>query len=77
MPKIVNPWQLPFWGDNAAFLKQGLESTSQGRAAIGSPTPGGVPYESRIWGNGKFPLRSDTQTSFYLIGNRPVDGKEA
>ena len=49
MSKIVNPWQAAFRGDDAAFLKQRLNRVSQGRAAICSSAPGGVPDEGRIW----------------------------
>jgi hypothetical protein len=76
MSEVVNAWQLSPRRDNAAFLKQGLKSVSQSRAAISSSTPGGVPDQSRIRGNGKFPFSSGTQAFFYLIGNRAVDGKE-
>jgi hypothetical protein len=77
MTKVVNPRQLSFWGDDVALLKQGLENTSQSGPAVSSSTPSGVPYESRIRANGKPPPSFGTQTFFYLIGNRPVDGKEA
>src|SRR5262249_47175126 len=69
MSKVVNAWQLTFRGDDATFLKQGLNSMSQRRAAIRPSAPGGVPNEGRIWGNRKLSPGSGTQTSIHLFGD--------
>ena len=78
MPKIVDSWQLPFRGDDAAFLKQGTKTELQARAAVRSSSPaGGVPDEGRIRGNGRFLLGSGTQIPIDLIGNTAMDRKQA
>jgi hypothetical protein len=77
MSKVVNPWQPAFGGGDTALSKQRLNRMSQSRAAIRPSTPGGVPDEGRIRGNGELSPGSGSQILIHLFGNRVIDWKQA
>jgi len=76
VPKIMNPRQLSFCGNDAAFLEQRPKCSLQTRGAISPSAPGGVPDERRIRRKRKLPAKSDVKVLLQLFDDGVVDGQQ-
>ena len=74
---IMNARQFSLWGEDRAFLKEGLETELQARAAISPSALGGVPDEGCICGEGQSPQGPSAQIAIDLRGNLAVERKQA
>jgi hypothetical protein len=73
----MDPRQFSLGGEDGAFLKEGMQTELQARAAVTPSALGGVPDEGRICREGKSPQDPGAQIAIYLRGNLAVERKQA
>jgi hypothetical protein len=73
----MDPRQFSLGGEDGAFLKEGLQTELQARAAVTPSSLGGIPDEGCICGEGEPSQGPGAQIAIYLRGNPAVERKQA